>query len=148
MSVPHRQQSKDGACLQACARMILASYGEEYSEDELSKLLKSRDFGTHAPNITFLERIGYHVQFGSSTLETIQRELALGHGVIAFVLADFLSWTRYSGLHAVVVVEQISETLLMIHDPSAEAGPQAVSREEFLLAWGEFDNSAAFIWRN
>ncbi|NJM40416.1 MAG: hypothetical protein HC853_06450 [Anaerolineae bacterium] len=91
MSVPHRQQSKDGACLQACARMVLASYGEEYSEDELSQLLKSRDFGTHARNITFLERIGYRVQFGPTSIETVRQELALGHCVIAFVLADFLS---------------------------------------------------------
>lgn len=76
MSVPHRQQSKDGACLQACARMVLASYGEEYSEEDLSTLLKSRDFGTHARNIKFLERIGYRVRFGPSTLEVIERELA------------------------------------------------------------------------
>jgi ABC-type bacteriocin/lantibiotic exporter with double-glycine peptidase domain len=127
--------------------MILASYGEEYSEDELSKLLKSRDFGTHAPNVRFLERIGYRVHFGSSDLETVQRELALGHRVIAFVLADFLAWAKFSGLHAVVVVEQIFETEMTIHDPAEDHGPQTVSREEFLLAWGEFDNSAAFIWR-
>ena len=127
--------------------MILASYGEEYSEDELSKLLKSRDFGTHARNITLLERIGYRVQFGPSTLEAVQRELTLEHRVIAFVLADFLSWAQFSGLHAVVIVEQISETTLMVHDPAEAKGPQAVGRDEFLLAWSEFDNSAAFIWR-
>ncbi|NJM40415.1 MAG: hypothetical protein HC853_06445 [Anaerolineae bacterium] len=38
-------------------------------------------------------------------------------------------------MHAVVVVEQVSETTLMIHDPVEEDGPQAVSREEFMLAW-------------
>ena len=114
MLVPHRQQSRPGTCVQACVRMVLVSYGEAYSEAEVSKLLKSREFGTYAPNIKMLERIGYRVQYGPSTLEAIQRELGFGHHVIAFVLADFVSWTTFSDLHAVVVADLVSETEIAV----------------------------------
>gem|GEM_PF-6460604 len=102
--------------------MVLVSYGEAYSEAEVSKLLKSREFGTYAPNIKMLERIGYRVQYGPSTLEAIQRELGFGHHVIAFVLADFVSWTTFSDLHAVVVADLVSETEIAVQSQQTKRG--------------------------
>jgi ABC-type bacteriocin/lantibiotic exporter with double-glycine peptidase domain len=127
--------------------MILAAYGDERSEEELSRLLKSRDVGTRARNVTFLERIGYHVKYGPTDLETVKQELAAGRYVIAFVQADFLSWANFGGLHAIVVVEQVFDNEIMIHDPAQPTGPQRVERDEFLLAWEEFDCTAAVVWR-
>lgn len=39
---PHYRQSKPGACLPACTRMVLAALGDERSETELAKLMGSK----------------------------------------------------------------------------------------------------------
>lgn len=81
-------------------------------------------------------------------LRQLGKELAARRYVIAFVQADFLSWTNFGGLHAIVVIEQVSDKEIMIHDPAQPTGPQRIDRTEFLLAWEEFDNTAAVVWRD
>jgi ABC-type bacteriocin/lantibiotic exporter with double-glycine peptidase domain len=145
MPVPHFQQSSDGACLPACARMVLAAYGDERSEAELARLLGTEDFGTRARNITRLERLGYRVTYGTLSVADLQDALRIGRHVIAFVQAGFLSWPGFDGLHAMVVVEFLSEEVVAIHDPSEATGPRQVALNEFLLAWEEFDNMGAVL---
>ena len=44
--VPHYKQSNPGACLPACARMVLASFGDERTESELAVILEEVVFIT------------------------------------------------------------------------------------------------------
>ncbi len=46
LPVPHYQQSKEGYCLPACARMVLAYLAIERTEAEISQLLGTRGIGT------------------------------------------------------------------------------------------------------
>ena len=51
MNVPHIQQEREYSCLPACVRMVLAFYGEHYSEGELRRLLKTRVTGTSPASV-------------------------------------------------------------------------------------------------
>jgi hypothetical protein len=46
LQLPHFQQSTEGYCLPACVRMVLAYWGLQRSEDEISRILGSCTFGT------------------------------------------------------------------------------------------------------
>lgn len=48
--VPHYRQSSPGACLPACARMVLAALGDERTEAQLATVLGSYEFGTPSPS--------------------------------------------------------------------------------------------------
>ena len=147
MPVPHFQQTRDGTCLPACVRMIFAVYGDERGENALSKLLGTGEFGTPVRNITRIGQFGYQVAYGSLSVNELYEHVAAGRYVIAFVLAEFLSWAEFSGLHAVAIVERIDSNMLAIHDPADPTGPRHVELNELLLAWEEFDNIAAVVWR-
>jgi len=43
ISIPHFEQSAEGYCLPACARMILASLGINRTEAEIGKVLGTQD---------------------------------------------------------------------------------------------------------
>lgn len=45
LPVPHFKQSRDGYCLPACMRMVLAYYGHSVTEHELVTLLGTQSFG-------------------------------------------------------------------------------------------------------
>ena len=51
--------------------MVLAALGDERSEAELGKLLGTRYYGTPAHRITRLEKWGYQVEYGPSSLEAL-----------------------------------------------------------------------------
>ena len=46
ISLPHYQQSAEGYCLPACARMVLAYLGLELTEAEVSRTLGAQEYGT------------------------------------------------------------------------------------------------------
>ncbi len=45
LSVPHQQQSNDGACLPACALMVLSYFGQNVTEAQLARLMRFRPIG-------------------------------------------------------------------------------------------------------
>src|SRR5438105_5616318 len=51
LSVPHFHQELDYSCVAACARMVLAHYGDIRTEAELRLLLDTRQTGTRAGNL-------------------------------------------------------------------------------------------------
>lgn len=144
MPAPHLPQGSEGACLPACARMVLAAMGDFRTEDELARILNSYDFGTPARNITRLSSLGYRVTYESTTLDAMRAELDAGHFVIAFVRADFLPWSDFDGFHAIVVLE-VTDSEVVVNDPAQVEGALHLSTDGFLIAWAEFDQTAAFI---
>ena len=74
LPVPHYRQSKEGYCLPACARMVLAYLGIERTEAEISQLLGTRGIGTPGFAIQRLTAWGVRVDASRSSVRN-----ALGH---------------------------------------------------------------------
>ncbi len=144
IKVPHYPQSNSGACLPACVRMVLAQLDQEFSEGQLAEVMDSYEFGTPASHVTRLARLGYSVIYDSLSFENLAAALQEGHFPIAFVRADFLPWSDFTGFHAVVVVGIEGETVYL-HDPAQNEGSTPIEVDGFLMAWEEFDTKAAII---
>lgn len=143
-ALQHYPQSSDGACLPACARMVLAAIGHEYTEEELAKVMGSYSYGTPASRITRLQQLGFQVTYGSVSFNDLRYYLANSYFPIVFVAAEFLPWAEFSGFHALVLVD-ITETEVFVMDPSLADGPTSMSVDAFLLTWEEFDNRFGLI---
>ena len=144
--VRHCRQSRPGACLPACVRMVLAAWGDTRTEAQLAAVFDSYEFGTPASRIKRLAKLSYHVEFGPSTLDELQVHLEDGLFPIVFVRADLLPWADFGGLHALVLTEMTSTDVALL-DPALADGPSRLSKDGFLLAWEEFDYLAAVISR-
>ncbi len=124
--------------------MVLAALGDERTEAKLATVMGSYEFGTPANRITRLEKLGYYVTYGSSSLAELTPYLESGLSPIVFVYADFLPWANFAGFHALVLVK-ITQTDVALLDPSLDEGPTRLSIDGFLLAWEEFDSLAAIV---
>lgn len=142
--VPHYLQSNPGACLPACVRMVLARHGELLSEAKCAEFLGSYEFGTPASRVLLLNKHGYQVRYESLWLEDLIAALENDLFPIAFVQADFLPWSDFTGFHAVVVVNIAAEQIYL-HDPARNEGNTPIHTDGFLMAWEEFDTKAAII---
>jgi hypothetical protein len=67
LPVPHFEQSRDGYCLPACVRMVLAFLEDEQTEATLSKELGTKLYGTPIRNVERLSEKGYSVDVGQIT---------------------------------------------------------------------------------
>ena len=144
MLVPHYPQSNPGACLPACVRMVLAAVGDTFSEAKLAQILGSYEFGTPSSRVTRLTQLGYKVQYGALSLEELKGALENQLYPIIFLSADMLPWADFSGFHAVVLTE-ITDTDVTLHDPALAQGHVRLILDGFLMAWEEFDTLAALI---
>ncbi len=142
--VPHYPQSKPGACLPACVRMVLAALGHTYTEAELARAMDSYSFGTPASRVTRLQKLGHPVTYGTCTLAELNNYLAQGDFPIVFVDANFLPWADFTGFHALVLVA-LTETSVWVMDPALDNGPTEMTIDAFLLTWEEFDSRLAII---
>jgi ABC-type bacteriocin/lantibiotic exporter with double-glycine peptidase domain len=124
--------------------MVLAALSDNFSEEQLTAQLGSYEFGTPASRVTRLRRWGYRVEFGPATIDDLQTQLELGWHPIVFVRADFLPWADFGGSHALVVGEVTGDTVY-VFDPALDGGPTALSLDELLLVWEEFDCLSAVI---
>jgi hypothetical protein len=116
MPVPHYPQSSPGACLTACARMVLATLGDTHTEAALAQAMDSCSFGKPASRVTRLQRLGYQVTYGTGTLADLGHHLAAGSFQIVFVAAEFLPWVKFAGFHALVLTA-LTETDAWVMDP-------------------------------
>lgn len=144
--VRHYRQSRPGACLPACARMVLATMGDKHTEQQLAAILGSYEFGTPASRVTRLVELGYQVQFRSFSLDELQFHLEQSRFPVVFVGADLLPWADFGGFHA-LALNEITPTGVALLDPALDDGPTWLSKDGFLLAWEEFDCLAAIISR-
>ncbi len=130
--VPHYPQSSPGACLPACARMVLAALGADYSEAKLAQTMGSYPFGTPSSRAVRLQTLGCQVRYGTMTLPELRLFLQQGLTPIVFVSADFLDWADFTGFHALTLVG-ITDTLVWLHDPALPDGPRQLSIDGFML---------------
>lgn len=146
LNVPHLRQTTDGACLEACVAMVLAYLQQPMTESQISQLFEADDSGTPASRVRRLERWGFQITYGSTTLETLKAWLAQGIPPIALVYTEFLDYWTDETPHAVVVVG-LEQDRVYLNDPVFDTVPQIASLDGFLAAWIEMDEIAAIITR-
>lgn len=146
LTVPHFKQSRDGRCLPACARMVLAYLGKDYDEESLARLLRARSFGTPANNIRLLSLVDCSVIFEQGTEADLHYHLARRLPCIIFLKTEVLPHWQIEDSHAVVLVGMAGETAYF-NDPAFDDAPVSVPLQNFLLAWSEFDYEYAVIER-
>jgi predicted double-glycine peptidase len=88
--------------------------------------------------------LGLSVSFGRGTLADLEAHLQLGEPSIVFLRTGELPyWTQDTG-HAVVVVG-VDNDAVYVNDPAFDQAPHRVSRDDFVLAWLDFDYDYAVI---
>ena len=115
------------AFLPACAHMVLAFYGVQASEEELSRLLGKTRIGAPVLNIELLEQagLGVRVESGVFDVEQLKEFLDEGFPVIVAVMTAALSYWNVDRPHTAVVVGY-DEQVVHLNDPKYPAAPQTV----------------------
>lgn len=145
LPAPHFRQSRDGACLPACVRVVLAYWGDLRDEAGLARQLGTKRHGTPVSAVArvALDR-RYEVQVTSLTDTSLKTYLDRGVPVIARVWTAMLPDWDVETSHVLVVVGY-DDTGVYVHDPAFDAYPLHVPWDAFLAAWAEFDETAVIV---
>ena len=146
LPIPHHRQSQSGACLPACARMVLGYLGDDVTEAHLAQVMGSYWYGTPASRVRRLSSLGYQVTYEQTTLDQLRVYLDRQVPCIVFLRTGGLSYWDEDVPHAVVLAG-IENTKVYLHDPAMDSGPTIVDLEAFLLAWSEMAYYCATIER-
>jgi uncharacterized protein YvpB len=126
--------------------MALAQLEITATQEELAHLLGTRPgIGTPFSRIQQLKNVDVQVVEWCG-LEKVANALAQKTAVITAIMttSGLTGWQNVRTQHAVLVSE-VQAALIVYHDPALPDGPVSVSRDEFLLAWSEMAEKAAFI---
>lgn len=144
LPVPHFEQSRDGYCLPACVRMVLAYYGHAITEYELVAILDTQSFGGPISRVIQLQKLGYRVTYQPITVSELKNYMDENIPVIAWVWTGMLTYTDKQTSH-VVVVAGYDDNYVFLYDPAMTVAPQSVVWDSFLAAWAEYDEKAVVI---
>lgn len=145
LSIPHFQQSADGYCLSACARMVLAYLGIKRSEAQVRKALGAEAWGTPTFAIQRLASAKLEIIYREWSIAELLSTLTAGQPVIVFVRTGFLGYYSEDFAHALVVVGASPEQQFWVHDPGQPSGPIIVAWDGLLAAWAEFGYRGAAL---
>lgn len=144
LPVPHFEQSRDGYCLPACVRMVLAYYGRYVMEQQLVTILGTHSFGGPISHVSKLQQWGYHITYQPLTVAALKSYVNGRVPVIAWVWTGMLTYANNETSH-VVVVTGYDDAHVFLHDPAMLEAPQMVVWDSFLAAWAEYDEKAVVI---
>ncbi|MFO7631725.1 MAG: C39 family peptidase [Caldilinea sp.] len=145
LNVPRLAQRDRADCLPTCIEMVLAFYGRTVDHTWLRQVLDSSPIGTPGFKVRNLEPHGYEVTYASATDERVLLQaLVSGAPPIALILTANLSYWDIETAHAVVIVG-IDGELVIVNDPAHSASSQRIARNEFMLAWSDFDYLYALV---
>lgn len=139
LTLTHRVQSEESDCLSACAWMVLHYLGIDIRYRRLTRLLKVGDSGASFHNLTYLNQLkrsnAVSVLIEDGHMDLLAQYIAQGHPVIASVnTVDLPYWNGESEAHAVVVVD-LDDATVSLHDPWFEDARKLVERSLFDSAW-------------
>jgi ABC-type bacteriocin/lantibiotic exporter with double-glycine peptidase domain len=134
LNVPHFRQEFPYSCAAACARMVLAYYGTQFTEAELRRVLGTQPHGTPARAFSNLAALGFDVQLRFTHLGELSTLLATGTPPIVFVNTGFLDYWSSDVAHVLVVVG-LDVTTVAVNDPALDAGPRQTALAGFHAAW-------------
>jgi ABC-type bacteriocin/lantibiotic exporter with double-glycine peptidase domain len=144
LNVPHFRQELASACVAACARMVLAHYGDVRSEADLRSLLDTRPTGTRAGNLMRLSGPAFEVYLCRSNLAEPQSVLAANQPAIVFLKTGELEYWAMDLFHTAVQIGVDSGTAAL-NAPYFATAPQSTSLPSFEKAWAATGQFAAFI---
>lgn len=144
LKVRHRQQLHEADCLAACAAMLLDLIWRPTSYERLLALLDVGSFGAPRRNVVRLTRLGVDVIYREASLPILIEMLRAGTPVIAFVDTGELHYWKTTTNHAVLVIGEQGE-FLVVNDPALPVGAQQIPKDEFELAWLNSDYACAMI---
>lgn len=147
LNVPHFQQSASHTCVPTCVRMVLAYWGHNYSEAELSAALKTvPGLGTPFDEITpGLQQLGLRAMlFENADIKRLRRLIESNWPIIIFLdVSDIVPGKR--GFHAVVVIGA-SEKQIFCLDPEQDI-PTQLTVNQFERMWARMHNLGLVIWQ-
>jgi ABC-type bacteriocin/lantibiotic exporter with double-glycine peptidase domain len=144
LKVPHFQQELDYSCVAACARMVLAHYGDISSEADLRSLLDTQPTGTRARNVMRLSGPALEVYLRPSNVAELQSVLVDNQPAIVFLKTGGLEYWSMDIFHTTVVIG-VDAMTVTLNDPYFATAPQSTSLQSFEKAWAETGQLAAFI---
>ncbi len=144
LSVPHFRQELESSCVAACARMVLAHYGDLRTEAELRSLLGTQSTGTRAGNLMRLSGPAFEVYLRPSNLVELKQVLAANHPPIVFLKTAALEYWSMDIFHTAVLVG-LEPTIVALNDPYFETAPQTAALTSFEKAWAETGQLTTFI---
>jgi hypothetical protein len=128
--------------------MALAQLDIEVTQEQLAQTLDTRvGIGTTFSRVERLQQWPVEIQVRKwSGVERLKRSLADDIAVIAAVTttSGLPGWEDIRTQHTVLVVD-VSADHVTYHDPGLDQGPVSAPRGEFLLAWSEMSELAAFL---
>ena len=145
LPVPHFQQSDEGYCLPACARMVLAYLGIQLTEAEISQVLGTQVWGTPSPAIRLLASLSLNVVYQAWSSAELDANIKANQPMIIFVRTGFMDYYQEDFAHAVVVVGLEQDQQFWVQDPQQPTGPNSLSWNGLLAAWSEFDYFGAVL---
>lgn len=111
----------------------------ECPEVELRILLKTRPGGTSPVQIMWrLPELGFEAVVQSGSQPILREALAAGNPCIVHVWTQAIPHWQGETIHALVVAELTEESIL-VHDPTLPTGPTEISLDVFLRAWAATD---------
>ena len=147
----HIQQEVIGYCLPACAQMALAQLGVASTQTQLAQIMGTRiGVGTPFSRVERLVQWNILVQLTRpASIDDLVMSLAAARAVIVAVTTTpgLPGWGNIRTQHTVLVTH-IDADRIAYHDPALAHGPVSTLLTEFLLAWGEMDERAAFLSRD
>jgi ABC-type bacteriocin/lantibiotic exporter with double-glycine peptidase domain len=144
LNVPHYKQEFHYSCVAACARMVLAHFGYQHTEESLRQLLSTKPSGTRARNLASLAIFDFDVSLRASNVSQLRDAVAANSPVMVFLQTGLLDYWTFDVWHVVVLVG-VDATTVYLNDPFFDTAPQAVSLAKFEQAWATTGQFAAFI---
>ena len=127
--------------------MILAFHGIDRSEAYLSRILKTKFYGTNVHNIKFIEdeRIGLKVSIRFFSLDELKRTLSQNRPFIVPLRTKYLSYFPHDCLHTLVVIGYDDTGNILVNDPNFDSEIISIEEPEFIEAWTESDGLVILI---
>jgi ABC-type bacteriocin/lantibiotic exporter with double-glycine peptidase domain len=145
--IPYAAQTDDGACLPACAQMVLGYLGQPVSQARLVRLFGTNEVGTPFSRLRLLAQLKMKVEVRTDGILTdLRTALHEELPVIVAIHAGWLPDTPVTSQHAVVVIG-IADDGVYVLDPARDDHPILLSEHAFLAAWIEMDCVFAVLRR-
>ena len=127
--------------------MVLTYLGVDYSEAEISQILRTQGWGTPSYAIQRLDSSDIQVVYREWSISELLSALDAERPIIVFVRTGFIDYYQADFAHAVVVVAGNRDQQFWIQDPYQPTGPKTVSWDGLLAAWAEFGYRGAILLR-
>jgi ABC-type bacteriocin/lantibiotic exporter with double-glycine peptidase domain len=139
----YRQETRD-TCVPACLRSVMADYGFEISEAELSVLCNCTFDGTTALQaVDAARKLGF-TKTSKQTLTLNELKLINSSGLFPIVFINLLAIDGINQAHALVVIN-ISEFAVQVFDPAQ--GERLLRPNVFEMAWAARHNLTILVER-